>query len=404
MSHALLDRLAEAPLLVDGAMGTMLYAAHGGAPDACFDALNVQDGRAVQAVHAEYVAAGADILETNTFGANRFKLAPHGLESRVREINRAGARLARDAREAMGRDVLVLGSLGPLGRYLSPLGSVSEDEALAAFREQAEGLLDGGVDGFVAETFSDLREIRLAVQAIRSVSADLPIVAQVAFTEECVTFVGDRPAEVARELAALPVQAIGANCSVGSSVLYDVLVLLRDAAPGVPVCVQPNAGLPARLGERLMYLSSPAYMAELAGRMLDAGARLVGGCCGTTPAHIRAMREVIDRHVPDRARPRRAVLVSPPASLRRAGVAPRRGRAHPPPALARGRRLPRHGRAGPAARPQHREARPGRRAAGRARRGRRGHQRRLPRPGPHGGAPDRQARAARRPASTSTCT
>jgi homocysteine S-methyltransferase len=215
----------------------------------------------------------------------------------------------------MGRDVLVLGSLGPLGRYLRPLGSVSEDEALAAFREQAEGLLDGGVDGFVAETFSDLREIRLAVRAIRSVSADLPIVAQVAFTEECVTFVGDRPAEVARELAALPVQAIGANCSVGSSVLYDVLVLLRDAAPGVPVCVQPNAGLPTRLGERLMYLSSPAYMAEMAGRMLDAGARLVGGCCGTTPAHIRAMREVIDRHVPDRARPRRAVLVSPPASL-----------------------------------------------------------------------------------------
>jgi homocysteine S-methyltransferase len=312
MSQALLARLAEAPLLADGAMGTMLYA-HGGAPDACFDALNLHDRGAVQAVHAEYVAAGADVLETNTFGANRFKLAPHGHESRVREINRAGARLAREVRETMGRDVLVLGSLGPLGRYLAPLGSVSEDEALAAFAEQAEGLLDGGVDGFVAETFSDLREVALAVRGIRSVSSDLPIVAHVAFTEERVTFGGHSPAEVARALTALPVQAIGANCSVGSSVLYDVLVLLRDAAPGIPVSVQPNAGLPARLAERLIYLSSPPYMAEYAGRMLDAGARLVGGCCGTTPAHIRAMREVVDRHVPDGARPRRTVFVSPPA-------------------------------------------------------------------------------------------
>jgi homocysteine S-methyltransferase len=320
VNHPLLGRLAAEPLLADGAMGTQLYA-HGGAPDACFDALNLHDRGAVQAVHAGYVTAGADVLTTNTFGANRFKLAPHGLEGRVREINRAGARLAREVRETMGRDVFVLGSLGPLGKYLAPLGGVSEDEALAAFGEQAEGLLDGGVDGFAAETFSDLREIGLAVRAIRSVSSDLPIVAHVAFTEERVTFAGLPPATVARALAALPVEAIGANCSVGSSVLYDVLVLLRDAAPGVPVSVQPNAGLPARVGERLMYLSSPAYMAEHAGRMLDAGARLVGGCCGTTPAHIRAMREVVDRHAPDGARPRRTVFVSPPA--RAAEPAPR---------------------------------------------------------------------------------
>jgi homocysteine S-methyltransferase len=312
-SHPLLDRLAEGPLLGDGAMGTMLYA-RGTPLDACFDVLNLHDPKTVQAIHAEYVAAGADCLETNTFGANRFKLGVHGLEARVREINRAGARLARDVRETMGRDVFVLGSIGPLGKYLAPLGTMTEEEALAAFREQAEGLLEGGVDGFVIETISDLREIRLAVSAVRAVSSDLPVVAQMAFTEERLTFVGHAPDEVGRELAGLPVQLIGANCSVGSSVLYDVLVLLHPAAPGLPVAIQPNAGLPSRLGERLIYLSSPAYMADYAGRMLDSGARLVGGCCGTTPAHVRAMREAVDRHVPDAARARRAVFIAPPAT------------------------------------------------------------------------------------------
>jgi homocysteine S-methyltransferase len=312
VSQPLLERLAEGPLLADGAMGTMLYA-HGVPLDACFDVLNVHDPKRVQAIHGEYLAAGADCLETNTFGANRFKLGGHGLEGRVREINRAGARLARDVRETMGRDVFVLGAVGPLGRYLAPLGTVPEEEARAAFREQAEGLLEGGVDGFVVETISDLREMRLAVEGIRAVSAELPILAQMAFTEERLTFAGHTPAEVARALAALPVEVIGANCSVGSSVLYDVLLLLRQAAPALPVCLQPNAGLPSRLGERLIYLSSPAYMAEYAGRMLDAGARMVGGCCGTTPAHIRAMRDAVDRHVPDAARARRAVFLAPPA-------------------------------------------------------------------------------------------
>jgi homocysteine S-methyltransferase len=310
VSHPLLERLAEGPLLADGAMGTMLYA-RGTPIDACFDVLNLHDPRTVQAVHGEYLSAGADVLETNTFGANHFKLALHGLEGRVREINRQGARLARDVRETMGRDAFVFGSVGPLGKYLRPLGSITEDDALAAFREQAEGLLEGGVDGFVVETFSDLREIRLAVAAIRSVSVDFPIVAEMAFTEERVTFLGHPPAEVAQELGALPVQVIGANCSVGSSVLYDVLVLLHQAVPSALMAIQPNAGLPSRLGERLIYLSSPAYMAEHAGRMLDVGTRIVGGCCGTTPAHVRAMREVVDRHVPDGARARRSVFVAP---------------------------------------------------------------------------------------------
>ena len=162
MPHAFSRRLAEGPLLCDGAMGTMLYA-RGGAIDACFDVLNLNNPGLVQSVHKDYVAAGADCLETNTFGANRFLLAAHNLEGRVREINRAGVKLARDVRESTGRDVYVLGSIGPLGKYLAPLGTVSVDEAREAFREQADGLLEGGVDGFVLETFSDLTELAMAV-------------------------------------------------------------------------------------------------------------------------------------------------------------------------------------------------------------------------------------------------
>src|SRR5438270_812224 len=221
MPHAFSERLAEGPLLCDGAMGTVLYAR--GVPlDACFDVLNLNNPRVVQAVHADYVAAGADAIETNTFGANRFKLGVHGVEAQLREINRRGVRLARDVRESAGRDVWVLGSIGPLGKYLEPLGTVTAVEGREAFREQAEALLEGGVDAFVVETFSDLAEMALAVEAIRAIT-DLPVIAQMVFTDEGVTFMGRSPAEVARTLRSLGVQALGANCSVGSSTLYDVL-------------------------------------------------------------------------------------------------------------------------------------------------------------------------------------
>jgi methionine synthase I (cobalamin-dependent)/5,10-methylenetetrahydrofolate reductase len=291
--------LTERPLLGDGAMGTMLYAR--GVPlDTCFDVLNESDPKIVLSIHTEYILAGADCIETNTFGANRFKLGMHGCAGRVREINRSGARLARDVRESMGRDVFVLGSIGPLGRYLAPLGSVEPDEARAAFFEQAEGLLEGGVDAFIVETFSDLVEMRQAVLAIRALT-DLPIVTQVAFTDDAVTFFGRSPAAVVRALRELPIQAVGANCSVGSSTLYDILEQMLPEAGGLPVVIQPNAGLPSRMGERLIYLSSPAYMADYAARMVSAGARMVGGCCGTTPQHVRSMREALDRLVPGRA-------------------------------------------------------------------------------------------------------
>ena len=296
MAGAFLDRLRERPLLGDGAMGTMLYAR--GVPlDACFDVLNVNEPKVVQGIHAEYIQAGADWIETNTFGANRFKLGVHGLSSRVREINLRGVKLARDVRETMGRDVFVVGSMGPLGKYLAPLGSITPEEGRAAFLEQAEGLLEGGVDAFVVETFSDLTEIQLAVEAIRAIT-DLPIITQVAFTQDLVTFLGHTPTEVARTLRDLPVQVIGANCSVGSSTLFDVLEHMLPEAGGLPIAIQPNAGLPSRIGERLIYISSPSYMADYAARMIAAGARMVGGCCGTNADHIRAMREAVDRHVP----------------------------------------------------------------------------------------------------------
>ncbi len=304
--NSLLNRLAEGALLCDGAMGAMLYAR--GVPlDACFDVLNENNPKLVRSIHAEYVAAGADLIETNTFGANRFKLAVHGLEGRVREINRRGAKLAREVVESVERDVFVLGSLGPLGKYLAPIGTLTEEEARTAFKEQAEGLLDGGVDAFIAETFSDVREIRLASEAVRSLS-DLPIIAQMTFTEEGVTFTGRTPAEVVRTLREFPVEVIGANCSVGSSILYDILEQMLPEADGRPLSIQPNAGLPSRMGGRLIYLSSPAYMAEYAARMLEAGARIVGGCCGTTPEHIRAIRQVVTRHQPSRVRAPRAVV------------------------------------------------------------------------------------------------
>jgi homocysteine S-methyltransferase len=207
-------------------------------------------------------------------------------------------------RESRGRDVLVLGSVGPLGKYLAPLGTVTPEEARAAFREQAEALLEGGIDAFVVETFSDLAEIALAIEAIRSMT-DVPIVAQMAFTDEGITFTGRTPAEIARTLRSLAVQAIGANCSVGSSVLYEVLEQMGPEAGGLALSIQPNAGLPSRVDARLVYLSPPAYMADFAGRMVEAGARIVGGCCGTTPAHIAAMRDVLDRKAPVRRRDHR---------------------------------------------------------------------------------------------------
>lgn len=292
MQHPFRARLERRQVLVaDGAMGTQLYE-RGVGTDRCFDAQNLEGPSLVEQIHRDYIRAGAELIETNTFGANRFRLAAFGLEDRVREINQKGARIARGARETSGEAVFVAGSIGPTGRALQPFGHASAAEVYEAFWEQVAGLLEGGVDLFVLETFSDLLEIREALRAVRD-ACDLPVVAQMTFAEDVRTPQGYSPEQVADMLSKLEVDVIGANCSVGSNTLLEVSQrLLAAGAPAVSA--MPNAGWPTREGNRVIYLSSPEYMAEMARRMADLGVAVVGGCCGTTPLHIRVLREALD--------------------------------------------------------------------------------------------------------------
>jgi homocysteine S-methyltransferase len=319
MTNPLLDRLRHAPLLADGAMGTMLYA-RGISFDRCFDELNLSNPALVQEIHREYLRAGADIIETNTFGANRFKLAHHGLEKSVRDINRRGVKHAREAREIAGANAFIFGSVGPLGQFVAPLGLISENDAHAAFQEQIEALLEGGADAIILETFSDLRELKIAVRATREVTRDLPLIAQMSFTEDVDTLVGNTPEEIAEALCGLPVDVIGANCSVGPTGTFDaikrlVAELCAESAQK-PISVMPNAGFPARIGERYMYVSSPQYFADYVPRFInELGARIIGGCCGTTPEHIAAMRHALDALRPAEM-PRVVVIEKPkPAAI-----------------------------------------------------------------------------------------
>ncbi|MCC7023057.1 MAG: bifunctional homocysteine S-methyltransferase/methylenetetrahydrofolate reductase [Thermomicrobiales bacterium] len=301
MTHPLLERLASGPVLADGAMGTMLYAG-GASLDESFDALNLSQPELVLGVHRAYLDAGADLIEANTFGANRFKLEAFGLADRVREINRKGVRLAREAREIAGSSALVAGAVGPTGRTLAPFGTVAPEAARAAFREQIEALLEGGVDLLILETMGNLDESVEAVRAAREV-CDLPIVASMTFAEDGRTIGGSSPVEVADRLRELGVAAIGANCSVGPQRLLPVIETIASRLCDLPgpvpvVSCMPNAGWPAQIAGRVIYPSSPEYFAEFAHRAVDAGARIIGGCCGTTPQHTAAMREALARQLP----------------------------------------------------------------------------------------------------------
>jgi methionine synthase I (cobalamin-dependent)/5,10-methylenetetrahydrofolate reductase len=289
-----LDRLARGPLLGDGAMGTLLYA-RGVSFEQNFDELNLTQPALVGQVHRDYLAAGAELIETNTFGANRVRLAPYGLEDRVRVIARQGARVARDAREVMGIPAFVGGSIGPLGKPLAPFGAIAREDAVAAFRESAEGLLEGGVDVFVLETFADLSEILAALAAVRSLS-DLPVIALLTYGDDGRTFYGHTPADAYRVLADQGANVIGANCSVGPQGTLDVVQAYAAAraagGPDAPwIAAMPNAGLPHLVNGRYAYMATPEYFASYAHRFLAAGASVVGGCCGTTPAHVVAMRQ-----------------------------------------------------------------------------------------------------------------
>lgn len=290
-SHPFLERIAAGPMLADGGMGTMLYN-RGVSFERCFDSLNLSDREIVLGVHQDYIRAGAKVIETNTFGGNRARLAAHGLEGKVRDINFHGARIAREAREIMGADVLVAGSIGPLGKNLAPIGSVTLPQAREYFHEQAAALIEGGVDLIVIETVSDPAEMAEAVAAVRSLTS-LPIVAQMTFTEEGMTLTGRSPEEIGAFLNELPVDILGANCSVGPQGMLEVISRLAKVAKK-PLSAMPNAGMPRLVDGHFVYPSHPSYFAGLVGPFLAHGVRLLGGCCGTTPEHIAAMRDVLD--------------------------------------------------------------------------------------------------------------
>ena len=288
------DRLARGPLLADGGTGTLLFSR--GVPQrACLDELVETRPDLIGAIHREYLEAGADILETATFGANRARLAGYGLADRAGRFNRRGAQLAREARDVAGRDVLVAGSIGPLGGPTRDLASHDEPAVRAAFREQIEGLLEGGVDLFVLETFSDLGHLRLAIAEARA-AADLPIVAEMTFGEELIAADGTTPEVALATLVEAGADAVGVNCGAGPFGCLEALDRMNRAAPpgATALSIMPNAGLPQRIEGRFVYAAEPDYFGGIVARMLAGGATILGGCCGTTPDHIAAMRAAID--------------------------------------------------------------------------------------------------------------
>ena len=303
------DELSRSVLVCDGAMGTMLYA-KGIFLNRSFDELNLTQPDLVAEVHQAYVRAGADVIETNTFGASRVKLTPFGLGERVKAINAQGARIARHAAR---EQAYVAGAIGPLGIRVEPWGKTGIDEAQEYFREQVAGLLEGGVDLFVLETFRDLNEIAAAIRAVQTLS-DLPIVAQVTTEEDGNTLDGVAPEAFVPQLEGLGATVIGVNCSVGPAGMLETIERMAHVAH-VPLSAQPNAGRPREIEGRHIYLSSPEYMASYARRFINNGVRLVGGCCGTTPEHVRHIKAAVRSLVASTARPatraREPVRVSP---------------------------------------------------------------------------------------------
>jgi len=289
MAADLLTRLKKSPILCDGAMGTLLYA-KGIFINRCYDELNLSQPDLIRGVHHEYLQAGAEIIETNTFGANSFRLARHGMADRVHDINLAGARVAREAAKSF--DVWVGGSVGPLGIRIEPLGKTSFEEARAAFREQIAALAAGGADLLILETFGYLEELHQAILAAREVNPKLPVVAQVTIDEDGNCLDGSTPETFSPRLAEWGADVIGCNCSVGPVAMLDAIERVR-AATSLPLSAQPNAGVPRSVEGRNIYLCSPEYMASYARKFVASGVRLVGGCCGTTPEHIRVMKSAL---------------------------------------------------------------------------------------------------------------
>jgi methionine synthase / methylenetetrahydrofolate reductase (NADH) len=282
-----LSAIEDRVLVCDGAMGTMLYT-KGIFISRCFDELNLSAPALVREVHADYVKAGADIVETNTFGANRTKLMTHGLAEQTREINLQGARLAREAARA---NAFVAGAIGPLGIRIEPWGKTSIEEARAVFRDQAQALVDGGVDLFILETFFDLNEVQAAMRGVRDVS-DRPLVVQMSVEDDGNSQEGTPPELFAKRLDEWGADVVGLNCSVGPQAMLDAIERIANAT-SKKLSAQPNAGKPRSIEGRNIYLCSPEYMASYARRLVEHGVRIVGGCCGTTPEHIQAIRKAV---------------------------------------------------------------------------------------------------------------
>ncbi len=310
MPEALIDRLAEAPLIGDGAMGTMLYA-KGVYINKCYDEVNLLSPDLVREIHRLYIRAGSELIQTNTFGANPTRLERHALGDRTEEINRKAARAAR---EEAGSSVYVAGSVGPLGIRIEPWGPTSVAEAEAAFRRQAVGLVEGGVDAFLLETFGDLSEVHAAMRAMRAIAPDLPLIVQMTVDRSGASLYGTTPAQFGSRLHEWGADVIGVNCGVGPHVMLEVLHQLREVTDR-PLSVQPNAGPPRQVDGRTMFLCSPDYLEKFSRRFLETGARLLGGCCGTTPDHIRALAKAVKRT--------RATLKTEAPSPARAHLLPR---------------------------------------------------------------------------------
>jgi methionine synthase / methylenetetrahydrofolate reductase(NADPH) len=284
-----LSRVKQSPVLCDGAMGTLLYA-KGIFINRSYDELNLSQPDLIRGVHHEYLQAGAEIIETNTFGANSFRLARHSLADKVRDMNLAGVRLAREAAKSF--DVWVAGSVGPLGTRIEPLGKTSFQEAREAFREQIAALVEGGVDLLILETFGYLEEIHQAILAAKDIQPSIPLIAQVTIDEDGNCLDGSDPQTFTPKLVEWGADVIGCNCSVGPVAMLGAMETVRLATT-LPLSAQPNAGNPRSVDGRNIYLCSPEYMASYARKFVAAGVHLVGGCCGTTPDHIRVMKAAL---------------------------------------------------------------------------------------------------------------
>jgi 5-methyltetrahydrofolate--homocysteine methyltransferase len=279
------------PILLDGAMGTMLMAA-GLEPGDPPEEWNLLHPERVQEIHRAYVNAGSQIFLTNSFGGTSYRLAMHSLEDRVGELNAAAGKIARQVADNANREVLVAGSIGPSGQLFEPMGTMTFEEASRAFREQAAGLAKGGVDLFWIETMSDLDEVKAAVAGIREVS-DLPITATLSFDTHGHTMMGVSPTQAAQELNQLDLIALGANCGTGSDELIEVIRAIKEEIPSTTLIAKANAGIPQVVGGEVVYNGSPEVMADYATAVFQAGAQLIGGCCGNTPEHIQAMADAL---------------------------------------------------------------------------------------------------------------